>query len=533
MNMEKFSSAEKYAMEKLKTVETAVVGAADKFNEAVQSFVAACLAVEGSREICESAMRNATNVSSTILDSFAQNENSFCELLGRHATAEMQLANAKQHFELLMIISSDATLHVSEIQFNMSGKVRLVLSVMNNITSLPNASEVSTTGAFARAGNVATVMRGIVEDTAIVAMNNCAGATPSLSDIESQKSRVWETLARMGTELLDHLSESRTSASALLREECAAKTLNIADNLGKDALRRAVGSNAAALLRTKNSLLGLENKIKEIKTTLANIDNKLRHVVSSAKRAVHVDEVLLKTKTALVDEFGAVMRGFCTATHKLRRVRLDSAFIDERALIQQGKFAAEATRIEAMWSNTSEAPEMPQHVEEGFMVERKVLVALDRARRGSKAINGKVAGKLYAAVEMSGGLDAVAYANVQKFMRNSCTNASASHNTHACDAGYVANILQTFKDKASNSSMLVASPILAQPSLLLEKINGQVVMAHQSVQKAAVGVDAAAVAVEEAVKNARNGSAKQHCTPLYKQLLNTLGSAWRHTQTSA
>ncbi|KAH8608420.1 hypothetical protein ERJ75_001309800 [Trypanosoma vivax] len=220
------------------------------------------------------------------------------------------------------------------------------------------------------------------------------------------------------------------------------------------------------------------------------------------------------------------MKGFCTATHKLRRVRLDSAFIDERALIQQGKFAAEATRIEAMWSNTSEAPEMPQHVEEGFMVERKVLVALDRARRRSKAANEKVADELYAAVEMSGGLDAVAYANVQKFMGNSCTNASVSHNTDACDAGYVANTLQLLKDKVSSSSMLSASPILTQLSLLLEKINGQVVRAHQSVQKAAVGVDAAAVAVEEAVKRARNGSAKQHCTPLYKQLLNTLGSAW-------
>ncbi|KAG8344372.1 hypothetical protein TRVL_04796 [Trypanosoma vivax] len=178
-------------------------------------------------------MRNATYVNSTILVSFAQNANSFCELLGRHATAQVRLANAKQHFEHLMIISSDATLHVSEIQFNMSGTVRLVLSVMNNITSLSNASEVSTTGALARQGNVATVMRGIVvvEDTAIVAMNNCADATPGLSDIESQNSRVWETLARMGAELLDRLSESRTSASALLREECAAKTLNIADNL--------------------------------------------------------------------------------------------------------------------------------------------------------------------------------------------------------------------------------------------------------------------------------------------------------------
>ncbi|CCD18340.1 hypothetical protein ERJ75_001272500 [Trypanosoma vivax] len=338
----------------------------------------------------------------------------------------------------------------------------------------------------------------------------------------------------MGTELLDRLSESRTSASALLREECAAKTLNIADNLWKDTLRRAVGSNAVALRRTKNSLLGLGNKIKEIKTTLANIDNTLRHVVSSAKQAWRVeDEVLLKTKSALVDEFGAVMRGFCTATHKLRRVRLDSAFVDKRALIQQGKFAAEATRIEAMWSNTSEAPEMPQHVEEGFMVERKVLVALDRARRRSKAANEKVADELYAAVEMSGGLDAVGYANVQKFMGNSCTNASASRNTNACDAGYVADVLQTLKDKTPTSSMLSASPILTQLSLLLEKINGQVVMAHQSVQKAAVGVDAAAVAVEEAVKRARDAFAKQHCTPLYKQLLNTLSSAWRCIRTSA
>ncbi|KAH8618304.1 hypothetical protein ERJ75_000295900 [Trypanosoma vivax] len=175
------------------------------------------------------------------------------------------------------------------------------------------------------------------------------------------------------------------------------------------------------------------------------------------------------------------MRGFCTVTHELRRVRLDSALVDERALIQQGKFAVEATRIEAMWSNTNEAPEMLQHVEEGLMVARKVLAALDRARRRSKATNGKVADELCAAVEMSDGRDAAVYAVVQKFMQNICTNASVSHDADVCDPGDVANVLQLLKDKVPSSSMLSASPILTQLSLLLAKINDQVVMPHQSV----------------------------------------------------
>ncbi|KAG8342102.1 hypothetical protein TRVL_07070 [Trypanosoma vivax] len=119
------------------------------------------------------------------------------------------------------------------------------------------------------------------------------------------------------------------------------------------------------------------------------------------------------------------MRGFCKTAHELRRVRFDSASIDERALIQQGKFAVEATGFEEMWNNTSEAPEMLQHVEEGLLVARKVLAALDRARRRSKAANGKVTWELRAAVEMSGVFDAAVYVDVQKFMRNICTNVSA------------------------------------------------------------------------------------------------------------
>ncbi|KAH8616470.1 hypothetical protein ERJ75_000477700 [Trypanosoma vivax] len=536
VKMEKCSNIVRNNLESLQTIDEGVVGAADKFNEAVQSFVAARLAVEGARETADGAMRNVTSVNDTIFNSFVQDANSLCELLRRHATAELQVGKVRQHFRRLMIISSDATAQVSKARSKIGGTVRSVLSVLNNITALPTPGKISRMGVSQRAENTASVMRDIVvaEDTAKEAVENSASATASLSDIESLISRGEETLVGAKADLVHRLSESRISASALSHEECEASLLRMPGNSWKDALCRAVGLNATALRRTRNSLLELESKIKEIEAALTNVDKKLQHAFSSAKQAVHVeDKVLLRTKTALVDEFGAVMRGFCTAAHELRRVRLDTASIDEHALIQQGKFAAEATRIEATWSNTSEAPEIPQHVEEGFMVARKVLTALDRARRRSKAANEKVAGELCAAVQMSDGRDAAVYAVVQKFMRNICKNASVSHDEDVCDEGDVADVLQLLKDKVSSSSMLCASPILTQLSLLLAKINDQVAMAHQCVQKAAVGVDAATAAVEEAVKKARDAFSKQHCTPLYKQLLNTLGSAWRHIRTSA
>ncbi|KAH8616441.1 hypothetical protein ERJ75_000476500 [Trypanosoma vivax] len=514
--------------EKLRNLKSLVNSAAKRLMVAVKKFDAAHAAKEKSQLEVDALTGEIESTEKTILTSMERYGKVLCDMLKQHAMLQAELKAVKQRLERAVQEAYAREGEATKVQMNVTHTNTRVQSIVDSVlaayrsgsSSFPNAP--LSLGSVKRARRSAAGALHASQRAVLISREARSTATATEGHLE----KVEKALQSFMGKLKVMLSDLQLNAEDSTTESCYS---GLSELLKKDQLYIvgfASQFDERAVHQANETLTELEAKVKATESSLHGINGKMEGASNSEARAKEFErEAVSAAEEAATEVLNNTLKRLCASATELNFLDRNSRSLSERSANVRAHVSLEAEHAGAALKDASGVAEMPQYVEEGFVVANGRVAVFEKVLRRADIPRRVVTTELEGVMRGTDERTEKHYRRVNVKLWEAFSNALERNFSNVCDASRVSKLLQVLRDGTGDVSLMSPSVIteLAQFAVRIDKSLSNI---RRVVERAAASADKAEAAVEEAIRRAHEELLMHRCTPIYKQLLGVLGRVW-------
>ncbi|CCD20629.1 hypothetical protein, conserved in T. vivax [Trypanosoma vivax Y486] len=514
--------------EKKANLESAVRSDVDQPVISVQHFNVAHAAVLKAQEGVQNVTNGAETVRGPVVASLKRNGAALCDMLARRASLwERISASGKQLNEERKGVSG-AVGTVQKVQSSVIATKRLLEDVRRHVTAVLPDCTMSDARTTVEKSIISATKRVSMDDAGVRSVLKWLGEANSSTIMTEQAiTKGSKTLERLSKQLGTRLSEFQLNSAASV-DECKERFEALSSSMSVGALGHAVKLDAGALFVINGSLQELEKQTADIREAVVGISRKTGESLNSAASSVRCEHEALSVAGVVFSEIlKSLLSILCVTVTELHELNGNFTFLVGRSANLKTNVTVERARAVALLKGAGDASDTPQYVEEGFVVaaRRATLLDIFIRRAGAQLKRILVEFSAQAPLKVKSNTFKV-HAIVKDHVTRISRAVSNPFYSNVCDQNTITELVLSLKANSDDILLLNNVDVITELRQFVKNIGGRVTRAQQLVERVLVAAAEAEVALDEAMRGAREASASRRCTPLYRQLWGQVGRAW-------